>query len=161
MDGDGPNDDGHVMMQALARGVSLVLTEQGEVFYRRLRPTDAPSVSSAGNTKPGLEARLWVLEQLARTLRQRGTLTGYRVPLDAALERVASEARERYPNVVVHAGALARAYAGYPWVRTGRRVRRRLTAAGRQMAGAFRPVAAPAGLEPEEIRFGLDVPDTP
>ena len=70
----GPNDDGHVMMQALARGVPLVLTDRGEAFYRRLRPTDAPSVSSGRLTEDGLRARLWVLEQLAETLEGRGRL---------------------------------------------------------------------------------------
>jgi hypothetical protein len=124
----GPNDDGHVMMQALARGVPLVLTEEGESFYRRLLPTDAPSVSSARLTAEGLSARLWVMEQVALTLRQRGRLHEYRVPLDEALERITRESdKEHHPEVAAEAVAVARRYAGYPWVRTVRRVRRRAT----------------------------------
>lgn len=122
----GPNDDGHVMMQALARGVPLVLTDEGEGFYRRLLPTDAPSVSSARLTAEGLSSRLWVLEQVALTLHERGRLHEYRVPLDEALERIKRESEEEHhPEVAVEAVAVARRYAGYPWVRTLRRVRRR------------------------------------
>ena len=121
----GPNDDGHVMMQALARGVPLVLTERGEAFYRRLRPTDAPSVSSSRLTESGLDARLWVLEQVGQTLEAEGRLAEYRPFLDGSLERLAHEGRD-HPDVVRRATDVARRYTAYPWLRTRRRLGRRV-----------------------------------
>jgi len=146
----GPNDDGHVMMQALSRGVPLVLTERGEAFYRRLRPVDAPSVSSQRLTRPGLEARLWVLEQVAQTLEHEGRLRDYRLFLDEALERLAWESGDAHPEVAERTVQAARQYAAYPWTRTRRRIERRL----RRLLARKRsqPAAAPSS----EIRYGLD-----
>jgi glycosyltransferase involved in cell wall biosynthesis len=123
------NQDGHLMMQAFARGVPLVLTDHGEAFYRRLETAGAASVSGRRLSDEGLRARLWVLDQLAATLRDRGRLDAYRRPLDEALERVGREAGDRHPGVVDEAVALARRWTRYPWLRTERRVRRRARSA--------------------------------
>ena len=150
----GPNDDGHVMMQAFARGVPLVLTDRGEAFYRRLRATDAPSVSSGRLSKSGLEARLWVLRQLAETLEAEGRLGDYRAPLDGALERLARES-EDYPDLAEQVVQAARQYAAYPWLRTRRRVARRVAREVRRVlpdrgGEPDRPAAPPV-----EVRYGL------
>ena len=129
------NDDGYMMMQALARGVPLTLTDGGEAFYRRLRPTDAPSVSSRRLTSSGLEARLWVLERVAETLAEEGRLGVYRAPLDEAIERVERESREIAPEVAVRSAAVARRFSGYPWIRLRRRLGRGL----RRRLGWLRP----------------------
>lgn len=153
------NQDGHLMMQALARGVHLVLTDQGEAFYRRLRTGDAPSVSSGRLTERGLSARLWVLEQVAQTLECEGRLRPYREVLDGALERVGREASDQYPEVTARAVALARQYAGYPWIRTVRRVLRKAAAAARPLLGRSRQ---PAQVKPsEEVHHGLGVDGRP
>ena len=144
------------MMQALARGVPLVRTGRGEAFYRRLRPSDAPSVSSGRFSEGGLAARLWVLEELAQTLARAGRLGPYRRPLDWALERVASDAGPEHPAAVAEAERLARRYAGYPWLRTWRRVRRRAAAEARRIRGAPPlPADAGPGAPDEEVRYGL------
>jgi hypothetical protein len=152
------NDDGLLMMQALARGVPLVLAEEGEAFYRRLRAVDAPSLSSSRFTEEGLMSRLRVLEQVAQVLRDEGRLRSYLFPMDEALERVEREAGDQHPEVVSEAVAAARHYAGYPWVRALRRVRRRVA------FEAQRFIPSPEALQPdahgerpdlEEVRFGL------
>lgn len=120
----GPNDDGHVMMQALARAVPFVITKRGEAFYRRLRPTDAPSVSSGQLSHDGLQARLWVLEEAAKTLESEGRLNEYRMYLDEALERLAREG-EDYPDILEKGAEIASQYAEYPWIRLRRRMARR------------------------------------
>ena len=148
------NQDGHVMMQALARGIPLVLTERGKVFYRRLRPTDAPSVSSGRLTQDGLEARLWVLAQTAQALEAEGRLRHYRTFLDEALERIGREAGE-HPSVRAAAVAAARQYAGYPWVRTRRRLSRRVARELERLRSSGTTPSLFQDVPPVEVRYGL------
>jgi glycosyltransferase involved in cell wall biosynthesis len=163
----GPNDDGHVMMQALARGVPLMLTDEGSAFYRRLRPDDAPSVSSRRFTPSGLEARLWVLEQLGQTLEEEGRLEEYHRFLDGALARLVHESEGEHPELVENITGVARRYAGYPWVRRVRRVREALGKASlaayrikSRIARRIRPQALvrtePSAPWGQEVRFGLN-----
>lgn len=152
------NQDGHLMMQALARGVPLVLTGRGAAFYRRLRPADAPSVSGRRFTRQGLQAKLWVLDQLGHTLYEEGRLPAYRIPLDAALEQVAWETRDTCPEVGAEAIAVARRYTAYPWIRTARRVYRHAIAKTRFILGWGRRASGsqPPPQPLEDIRYGLD-----
>jgi glycosyltransferase involved in cell wall biosynthesis len=154
------NQDGHLMMQALARGVPLVLADTGAAFYRRARLGDGSSVSGRRLSQEGLDAKLWVLDRLGQTLCDVGRLSEYRVPLDAALEQIAWEARDRHPEVAAAAAAVARRYTAYPWIRTMRRVRRRAASGLRAVTERIRRVTglhqppAPAS-PPKEVRYGL------
>ncbi|MFM2041843.1 MAG: UDP-Glc:alpha-D-GlcNAc-diphosphoundecaprenol beta,3-glucosyltransferase WfaP [Pseudomonadota bacterium] len=87
----GVNDDGDIMMRALARGVPLVRTGAGMAYYRRL-PPGTPSLSGRQRERDGLLSRLGVLERLAVILAAEGKLSRYHKPLSYALARLAADA---------------------------------------------------------------------
>ena len=129
----GPNDDGLIMMRALAQGIPLVLTDRGEAFYRRL-PAGTPTVSGARFSEEGLRARVFVVEEVARALEQRGRLGPYRSALAQALERIAIDGGEAHPEVSALCQRLAATYAGPRWLRRLRRLPIRLARDVRQRA---------------------------
>ncbi len=79
------NQDGDMMMRALASGVPLVRTEAGAAFYRRARAGGA-SVSARRNSQEGLRSRMRVLDRVARILARDGTLDAYRQALGMAYD---------------------------------------------------------------------------
>jgi glycosyltransferase involved in cell wall biosynthesis len=87
-----PNDDGDVVMRALARGARAVSTRRGAAFYRR---HDAPTLSGRRFTEQGLQARMRVLENLAGVLRTEGRLGSYRLHIGAAFDLIGTDCRDQ------------------------------------------------------------------
>jgi O-antigen biosynthesis protein len=100
------NDDGDLIMRALAFGVPLVETSEGAGFYRR-RADGQLSLSDQRFTRANLQDRLRVVRKIAFLLRESGRLDAYRGPLSTAFGFVASDADE-HPDVARKASALAR-----------------------------------------------------
>jgi O-antigen biosynthesis protein len=136
------NDDGDLVMRALARGVSLVEASEGAGFYRR-RADGELSLSDRRFTRRSLQDRLRVVRKVAFVLRESGRLDGYRPALATAFGLVASDAEAAHPDLARSATALAR-YHRPP-------ARRRLVA-------RLRPPAGPAVPAPREPSSGRDVP---
>lgn len=144
-EGAGPNDDGDIMMRALAYGVPLLETADGAAYYRRA-PANRRSLSGTRMTSEGLAGRLRTIRKIAMLLEHQGCVAPYGPPLSAAFRRIGEDARE-VPAIRKEVLALSRRYAPS--------IRARLT--GR---GCSRPAVVLTGWPPpapgEEIRAGLD-----
>jgi O-antigen biosynthesis protein len=157
------NQDGDLMMRALARGIPLLETTRGAAFYRR-RPAADGSLSGTRRTPTGLAARIRVVRKAAYWLADEGRLDAYRDALATALRAIAADAGEDQPGLRAQALELARRYAaGAP----GRRLPGSLRRATRRLVPrrVFQGMCAPdAGASPiqeqassadEEVRYGL------
>lgn len=101
------DQDGDIMMRALAAGVPLELTAGGTAYYRRL-PDGAISLSGRRLTPEGLRSRLEVIEGVERTLTEHGSASRFRLPLRAAFQNIRTDAAGQVPDVARRADAGAR-----------------------------------------------------
>jgi glycosyltransferase involved in cell wall biosynthesis len=157
----GPNDDGYLMMRALALEIPLRLTSEGEAFYRRL-PEGEVSLSGTRFTEEGLRARIWVIERIAEMLEERGELEPHRTALGTAFAMIAADCGDRYPELAETCARHRRRYGDPMWKRAARRLQRhaqaRLKRVQNKLSSDSRGDAAEAADPPEEIRYGLDFP---
>lgn len=94
------NDDGDLMMRALADGVNLQITEKGASFYRRMPDEKInESLSGARFTHKGREAQIYVVHKIAQMLEDRGKLNNYREPITIALEQYRGKCQSHYPDL--------------------------------------------------------------
>lgn len=110
------NQDGDLVMRALATGLPLAETPRGCAFYRR-----APnSVSARGASPAGIRGRLDVLCKIARWLADAGRLEPYRPALRQAFNMIAAGAGA-HPDLAAEARRLARrhgpALPAHVWAR--------------------------------------------
>ena len=143
----GCNDDGDLMMRALACDTPFVAVVGGGAFYRRL-PASHPSLSSTRFSSKGIESRLYVLEKIARLLDSRGRMRRYRGPLGEALERVIADCGVEHADLAERGRALLASFAEPAWRRAPRglvvRIAERLARLrGADGSGPVRPVSAP------------------
>jgi O-antigen biosynthesis protein len=103
------NDDGDLVMRALAEGVPMVPARRGLSYYRRL-PDNSNSLSSRRLSERGLLDGLDVLDGISARLEARGRTSRYRVHLAKAYSRIQTEGRS-FSGVVERARA-ARASLG-------------------------------------------------
>ena len=111
------NQDGDLVMRALASGLPLTLTAEGEALYRRL-PEGEASVSGRRRTPEGLACSAEVVRRIAETLERRNILDEHRGSLAVAFDRLAAAARGVAPEVAAQCLADRRRYgdAGFPRV---------------------------------------------
>lgn len=144
------NDDGDIMMRGLIAGNRLIGTDQGMAYYRRL-PDGAVSLSGKRFTRPGTEARLFVLSRVARLLDEQGRLDPYRGALGEALDMVAAGIEGDHPDLHDRALAEAARIAGPMWRRRWRQAVARVNGArgrlGRAVDMRLRP-PPPASVVP-------------
>lgn len=101
------NQDGDVIMRALARGSRLARVERGAGFYRRI--PGGGSLSSKARSARGIAARITVCERIASLLDDTGRIAAYRAALGEALHRIAADIPASEPELARRcAGALAR-----------------------------------------------------
>ncbi|WP_346621253.1 glycosyltransferase [Blastococcus montanus] len=159
------NDDGDLMMRALADGVPLAEATRGAGYYRRM-PQGETSFSAARLTRRGLESRIRTVLKVVSWLERRQQLDAHRDAVSRALEMLADDAGTHHPDIRRSAEALARRY-GSPAARSRRALRR----AWRAGPGAQQPVRSalaalrrgrsgvagrpPGRADAQEIRFGL------
>ena len=154
------NNDGDLMMQALARGVPLHLTSDGAAFYRRL-PEGAVSLSGTRFTEVGLRARIGVIERVAGELESCGRLGPYRAALDEAFGHLTGDCSNSYADLAAECVRLRRRYGDPTWARAAQGFLRRARARLRRLRQAVSPRSeAHPEAHPEAplevIRFGLD-----
>ena len=146
------NQDGDLMMRALAADVPLNVTERGVSFYRR-PPAGETSLSTAGPTRAGLESRLRVIGKIAWHLQDNATLRRHAAAVRQAYHLVARDARAPFPDLVDRALDAARTLAGPRW----RRALRRLVPTRAEVAAPPLPPDAAAWLG-RPVTFGDDPP---
>ena len=141
------NDDGDLMMRALVDGVRLSITDHGEAFYRRLpQEQQAGSLSGARVTHAGRTSEIYVLRKIAQRLEKKGMLDAYRKPLTWALERLRRLCRDPYPDLSDVCIELMKRY-GEPWyLRTGRRINRKLRDTGGRAVNRTRRLLTDLGM---------------
>lgn len=113
------NDDGDLVMRALALDVAFVETRAGASYYRLGRASDV-TLSGKARTEKGLRSRLRVLWKLVSLLEQRRRLHLYRRELGLAFEDVARDCG-RHEDLEEEAREAARRFAGPGWMRGLRR----------------------------------------
>lgn len=86
------NQDGDIIMRALAKGIILVETNKGNAYYRRL-PSGEESLSGKGKTLEGLKGRMYVLDKIARILEEREDQKRYQDSLSRAYRAIANDAK--------------------------------------------------------------------
>ncbi len=166
------NNNGDIMMRALASGAPLLEVGAGAAYYRRL-PRGQTSLSGARVTPQGLASRIRTIEKIGCWLEERERRAEYLEPLRAAFLRIADDARGHHPDLCGRAELYARRYAPPLWARITRRAVRSRARRGVRLALGIcesrnlPPEAPPAGPH-LEIRFGLgratqvlDVPAPP
>lgn len=82
------NQDGDIVMRALALGVRLIQAAGGVCYYRRALPGEV-SLSGRRATPEGVQSRLFVIGRIAAMLRERGKLGRYMPALREAYDIVA------------------------------------------------------------------------
>lgn len=152
------NDDGDLMMRALAAGVPLTESRRGAAFYRR-RADGRLSLSGTRLTRDAIASRLRVVEKIECLLEASGELDSHRPALAEAAGLVAADARRRAPDLWRAARALARRTGGRPWRPTRARILRRLAASRGRTAAPGRKPASPRLPPDTDARAGLDRAD--
>lgn len=120
----GVNDDGDLVMRALAQGRPLAETTAGAAYYRR-RGDGELSLSGQRRSRAGLCDRLRVVRKIAFWLRESGRLDAYRAALSDAFGQIAADASSGRPDLARQARALARHYRPPRLTRAGRAFRQR------------------------------------
>ena len=100
------NQDGDLVMRALAAGVELEKATTGQAYYRRVDNDD--SVSSRRD-RSSLRSRARILKKLEATLEESGQLPNYQLPLARAFHRAARNhfSIDRKLSLECHACALS------------------------------------------------------
>lgn len=140
------DDDGDLMMRALAAGVRLGRTEGGTAYYRRL-PGEAVSLSGQRLTSKGMRSRLTVIEKVERKLAENGRAGQFHLPLKTAFRNIATDAEGRDPDLFRRAMEGVR--RNVPWLReyiTDWLGRARWLLPSRRDRNVFRSSARPAPL---------------
>ncbi len=145
------NQDGDLMMRALAIGIPLVETTAGVAYYRRL-PSGQASLSGKRMTYEGLVARIGILDKIARILDEQGRAEHYRSALASAYALIAADAQGSYAGVQHEAMERQRRYAPSVIRKGMARLQRSIV---RQHNAAASGGEAPRGQEPEVIEHGL------
>lgn len=94
------NDDGDLMMRALADGINLQITDKGASFYRRMPEEQlTESLSGARFTRKGREAQIYVVHKIAQMLQDRGKISAYRKAVTQAFKRYCQLCLDEYPDL--------------------------------------------------------------
>jgi O-antigen biosynthesis protein len=141
------NQDGDLMMRALARGATLARTKQGAAFYRRI--PRGGSLSSTARSERGIAARLKVIERIIDLLEQGRKLDAYRSPLTFALSRIAADIAPGADLLPRRCEALRARLGDAPSWRRAR---------GLRPSGSGRPGPAPAPPTRGSGAMSFDVP---
>lgn len=121
------NQDGDLMMRALAEGIKFRITIKGSAYYRRHSEGEGTaSISSKRFTRSGRKSQIYVLHKIARKLEKRKILNDYRKPLTKALERLRRICKVPYPDLSNECLDLIRQYGEPGYVRIIRRIHERV-----------------------------------
>ena len=149
------NQDGLLMMRAMAAGVPLTMASFGCAYYRR-QPKDRVSVSGRRMSPEGLASRFRVLELVAASLGPRAAAAPFAASLAFAYDTVSHDCLGRFPDLERACAERAARYGGPQW-------RRALHAAWVHWAGKARRCSARVaalsqggGDSRDEARFGLE-----
>ncbi|SPJ25546.1 glycosyltransferase family 2 protein [Palleronia abyssalis] len=150
------NNDGDLMMRALAAGIDLVKSPHGTSYYRRL-PDGAVSLSGRRFTPEGLTSRMQVLDGLSHQLSAAGFPEGTRAALAEAYGNVAGDsAAVGQDELASQARKQDRRHGGTPaWAVRRKRADRNRQAA---RAGTAGPKAATAEAAPAIVSGLTDPP---
>lgn len=150
----GVNDDGDLMMRALALGIPFGIATRGSVYYRRL-PDCSFSLSGKRFTHAGLISRLFVVANLVALLERQGRLGQYRSALGSSARGILRDCGSEYPDLVKEIRDLCFRIGDSEWRYKVRTATGRLRRCVRKMRPS-RGVPGEPG-PPTEIRFGIEV----
>jgi len=116
------NQDGDIMMRALADGIELNTTTNGAAYYRRT-PSDEQTASiSAGRFKrSGRTSQIFVLKKIITKLKEGGRIDDYRHPLTIALHNIRTLCKDQYPDLADECSTLIIKYGDPGYVHIARK----------------------------------------
>ena len=144
------NQDGDLVMRALAYGFPLQEATSGTAYYRAL-PEGEVSLSSRKSSYKGLSSRLTVIEKICWILEEKGQIDRYRSSIAPALALVEQNAARHYDGLGQQARRRKQHYAPAIWDRLAERARR-----SGEGNGKLQPEARHTAEGPGEICYGLD-----
>ena len=103
------NQDGDLMMRALAQGTLFTETKKGVMYYRKL-PHGQESLSGKGKTSKGLKGRMYVLDKIARIIKEQGVQERYKDSISRAYRGVAQDAKMVDKTIYCDAASKQREY---------------------------------------------------
>ncbi|QJQ94004.1 MULTISPECIES: glycosyltransferase family 2 protein [Halomonadaceae] len=103
------NQDGDLMMRALAHGIPLIEASKGTAYYRK-SPAGETSLSGKKFTYEGLNGRFSVIEKITRILEEQKKIALYREPLSRGYAAIANDAEGRFAGINLIARAAKRKY---------------------------------------------------
>lgn len=105
------NQDGDLIMRALADGTDFRITKKGAAYYRRMPDEHKNTSQSAGQFKrTGRESQIFVLLKLIKKLEQLDKLDSYRHSLTVTLHKTEVLCREPYPDLAKECRYLIQRY---------------------------------------------------
>ncbi|WP_404379856.1 glycosyltransferase family 2 protein [Caenispirillum salinarum] len=143
------NQDGDLMMRALALGIPLAETPHGRAFYRRL-PDAGASLSGKRLGAPQTRSRLAVGKKLAAWMTDHDGMTAYRPALRRYFNMIGDAIAGIHPDLEAEARALAKRHGPTPPAHVQAVLRNKL--AQRRLRQVGNHDAAPR----REVRAGLD-----
>ena len=156
------NDDGDHMMRALINGAELHITDRGSAFYRRFSGEQkTATLSGTQFTRKGRESQIYVLQKIAKILKERGMLEDYRRSLTLALIQLRLLCKEDFPDLSDRYTDLIRQYGESGPVRAFRSVGRLFRYLGRRGGKRIRRYLGKEipekqnGLIGTEVTYGL------
>lgn len=162
------NDDGDLMMRALAGGVELQITDKGESFYRRMpEEKESNSLSGARFTRAGREAQIYVMRKIAQRLENRGRLNAYRKSFTRALDQYRRLCESQYPDLSDECSELINRYGEPLYLRTARKLinevrhvinstHRFLSCVKNKLVSSNKSTPGNSNRTDIEIRYGID-----
>lgn len=126
------NQDGDLMMRALADGTALRITQHGAAYYRRMPEEQLDASQSAGQFKrTGRESQIFVLLKIIKKLEQQGTLDDYRHSLTVALNKICMHCQGTYPDLAEECRRLIRIHGEPGYVYTAKKLKKEFQSAVR------------------------------
>lgn len=121
------NQDGDLMMRALADGTELRITQKGYAYYRRMPEEQLDASQSAGQFKrTGRESQIFVLLKIIKKLEQQEKLDDYRHSLTITLNKIRLYCQEPYPDLADECKHLIQRYGEPRYVYFAKSIKKRV-----------------------------------
>ncbi|WP_340106383.1 glycosyltransferase family 2 protein [Rhodohalobacter sp. 8-1] len=119
------NQDGDLMMRALADGTDLQITQKGAAYYRRMPEEQLGASQSAGRFKrTGRESQIYVILKVIKKLEEREMLDDYRHSLTVELNKIYMHCKDLYPDLAKECRRVIRIYGEPGYIHSAKGIKK-------------------------------------
>lgn len=123
------NQDGDLIMRAMADGTDLRITDRGAAYYRRMPEDQLNASQSAGQfTRSGRESQIFVLLKIIKKLEQQDKLDDYRHSLTITLNKICLHCQDLYPDLAEECRRLIRRFGEPGYLHSAKKIKTRVKA---------------------------------